>query len=89
MDLSINVSNIPFVVLDLETSGKYPIESQICEIAAVKWLGGKEVDSYQTLVKPDHQMSDFVISIHNITNEMVKDAPHVSAVISYCTYLRN
>jgi len=68
-------------VLDLETSGKYPIDSQICEIAAVKWLNGEEVDSYQTLVKPDEPMSDFVIGIHNISNEMVADAPKIFEVL--------
>jgi len=81
LDLNINIDSIPLVVLDLETSGKYPIESQICEIAAVKWLNGKEVDSYQTLVKPDHQMSDSVIKIHNITNEMVANAPKIKKVL--------
>ncbi len=81
LDLNIDINSVPVVILDLETSGKYPIDSQICEIAAVKWQGGKEVASYQTLVKPDETMSDFVIKIHNITNEMVADAPKISEVL--------
>ena len=73
--------DLSFVAFDTETSGKYPLESQICEIAAVKWQNGSVVDSYQTLIKPDEPMSDFVIKIHNITNEMVENAPKVGEVI--------
>lgn len=64
-----------FVAIDLETTGKYPLDADICEMAAVKWRGGQVVGTYQTLVKPLYRMSDEVIAIHNITNEMVETAP--------------
>ena len=64
-----------FVAIDLETTGKYPLDAEICEMAAVKWRGGEVIDTFQTLVKPTFRMSDEVIAIHNITNEMVEDAP--------------
>ncbi len=70
-----------FVALDLETSGKYPLESDICEIAAIKYENGKIVGEFQTLIKPTHKMSDFVISIHGITNEMVENAPKIEQKI--------
>lgn len=70
-----------FVAFDLETTGKYPLESEICEIAGVKWQGGQIVDEYQTLVRPRRRMSDEVIAIHNITNEMVAEAPPVEKVV--------
>lgn len=44
-------------------------------MAAVKWSGGKIVDEYQTLIKPTMRMSDEVIAIHHITNEMVETSP--------------
>lgn len=66
---------------DTETSGKYPLESEICEIAAVKWCGGKIVDEFQSLVAVSRPMSDEVINIHHITNEMVAKAPTVPEVI--------
>ncbi len=69
-----------FVAFDLETTGKYPLEAEICEIAAVKYHGGKIIDEFQTLVKPTKIMGDFVISIHNITNEMVANAPSIEEV---------
>lgn len=71
----------PIIAVDTETSGQYPIQDDICEIAAVKSIGGKIVDTYQTLVKPREKMSDFIIGIHGITNEMVKDAPKITEVL--------
>lgn len=70
-----------FVAFDLETSGKYPLEAEICEIAAVKWRGGQVIDRFQSLVKTTRPMSDEVINIHHITNEMLANAPEVKDVI--------
>ncbi len=74
-------TEFPIIALDTETSGQYPMQDDLCELAAVKTLGGKVVDTYQTLVKPRHKMSDFVIGIHGITNEMVQDAPPITDVL--------
>lgn len=70
-----------FIAFDLETTGKYPLDAEICEIAAVKWQAGEIVDSFQTLVRPTRPMGEEVVKIHNITNEMVADAPVLSAVL--------
>lgn len=74
-------TEFPIIAIDTETSGQYPMQDDLCEIAAVKSLGGKVIDTYQTLVKPRHKMSDFIIGIHGITNEMVAQAPHISEVL--------
>lgn len=67
-----------FVAIDLETTGKYPLDAEICEMAAVKWRGGQVVDTFQTLIRPTHRMGEEVIAIHNITNEMVENSPRLS-----------
>ncbi len=69
------------IAFDLETSGAYPLGAEIVEFAAVKWRDGSIVDKYQTLLKPSIPMSDFNISIHGITNEMVAHAPVVKEKI--------
>jgi DNA polymerase-3 subunit epsilon len=74
-------ANQVFVGFDLETSGKYPVESEICEMAAVKYQNGVVIDTYQTLVKPSKPMGQEVINIHGITNDMVAKAPDISKVI--------
>lgn len=81
MNLSQNIRDVSFCAIDLETSGSYPMHSEICEMAAVKYQNGQIVDRFQTLVKPSHKMSDFIIGIHGITNEMVADAPKIEQVL--------
>lgn len=70
-----------WVAFDTETSGRYPIESEICEIAAVKWTKDGEQSTFASLIKPSRPMSDEVIRIHGITNEMVADAPSLEEVL--------
>ena len=68
-------SDAIFIAIDLETTGKYPLDAEICEMAAVKWQSGKIIAEYQSLINPTHRMSEEVIAIHHISNEMVEQAP--------------
>jgi DNA polymerase-3 subunit epsilon len=70
-----------FVAFDTETSGAYPIGSDIIEFGAVKWRGGHEVGTYQTLLRPRELLTAFNMSIHGISNEMVANAPMMSEKI--------
>jgi DNA polymerase-3 subunit epsilon len=70
-----------FVSFDTETSGKYPLADEVCEIAAVKWQGGRVVDEFQSFIKVSRPMSNEVIQIHHITNEMLIGAPNAEQVI--------
>ncbi|MBC7456964.1 MAG: exonuclease [Bdellovibrionaceae bacterium] len=65
----------PVVAFDTETSGPYPLESEIIELGAVKWYKGEIVEKFQTLLKPSKLLVEDNIRIHGITNEMVADAP--------------
>lgn len=69
------------VAFDTETTGKYPLTSEICELAAVKWRGGEIVGTFETLLKPSKPMDAEVIAIHGITNDMVEEAPKMSEKI--------
>lgn len=71
-----------FISFDLETSGAYPLHSEICEIGAVKWKKGEIVDQYVTFIKPTHLMDNEIIAIHGITNEMVQAAPRIEEKIN-------
>lgn len=71
-----------FIAIDLETTGKYPLDAEICEMAAVKWHQGRIVSEFQTLIKPRLLMSSEVIAIHNITNEMVENSPALESKLS-------
>lgn len=75
MDFAKHWTEYEYVAFDTETSGAYPVGFEVVEFGAVKWKAGKVIDRYQTLLKPSRLMSDFIIGIHGITNEMVADAP--------------
>lgn len=74
-DLDKSIHHYPLVAFDTETSGPYPLESEIVELGAVKWHNGQIVERFQTLLKPSKPMRPDNIAIHGITNEMVADAP--------------
>jgi DNA polymerase-3 subunit epsilon len=82
LDFSKPWTEFEFIAFDTETSGAYPLGSEVVEFGAVRWKAGKEISSYQTLLKPSRPMSDFIIGIHGITNEMVEDAPLMKDKIS-------
>lgn len=78
----------PIIAFDTETSGQYPIESEIIELGAVKWFDGKIVDRFQTLLKPSRPLEKENIRIHGITNEMVADAPKMQdKILSFCEFI--
>lgn len=81
MNLGTKLKDLTIVAFDTETSGAYPLESDLCEIAAVKWKDGAVIDTFQTFLKPRRPMSEFIIGIHGITNEMVESAPLANQVI--------
>lgn len=83
-------SEYPIVAFDTETSGAYPLESEIVELGAVKWYQGQIVGQFQTLLKPSKPMTQENINIHGITNEMVADAPLMKdKILSFCEFIQD
>ena len=66
-----------YVVFDLETTGLYADKGDsIIEIGAVKMHKGKIIDTFDLLVNPGVLISDEIINITGITNEMVSSMPN-------------
>lgn len=80
-ELSQKWPELTWIGFDTETTGKYPLESELCEVAAVAWKQGEIVGEFQSLIKPSKPMGQEVIRIHNITNEMVEKAPSINEVL--------
>ena len=83
---------LPFVTLiafDIETTGLDSAKDDILELAGVKFtfervngkLTTKEIGRYQSLARPTMRIPDEVIRIHNITNQMVEEAPDLQVVL--------
>ncbi|MDE6355909.1 MAG: hypothetical protein K2L67_01565 [Clostridia bacterium] len=69
-----------FVVFDLETTGlnSSPVTGnmdKIIEIGAFKIIGGEIAESFTTFINPGRKLSEEIINLTGITEEMVKDAP--------------
>ncbi len=77
-----------YVVVDIETTGGHPVNNEIIEIGAVYVENGKVKDSFNQLVRPNEEISEYIIGITGITNEMVADAPPIEIVmpqfINFC-----
>lgn len=77
-----------YIVLDIETTGTKPLESDIIEIGAVYVENGQPKEKFSTLVKPNETISEYITSITGITNEMVEDARTIEEVmpefINFC-----
>ena len=70
-----------YVVFDTETTGLDFMNNGITEIGAVKIVGGKLTEQFTTLIKPDYRITEENEAITGISEEMVKDAPKIGAVI--------
>lgn len=89
-DLKKSIHDYPIIAFDTETSGAYPLESEVIELGAVKWFQGKIVDKFQTLLKPAKELQPDNIRIHGITNEMVMDAPLMTTeIVKFCDFVDN
>ena len=82
------LAEVPFCVLDLETTGLTPDTCEITEIGAAKYVGGIEVGRFQTLVNPGCDIPPTVTVVTGITHAMVVDAPWIAeALPSFLEFL--
>ena len=63
----------PHVVIDLETTGLFPSEDRIVEIAMARVEDGRIVDEWATLIDPGRDVGPTFL--HHISQEMVLGAP--------------
>ena len=61
-----------YVVLDLETTGVNHKTDEIIEIGAIKYNNGKEIERLSLLINPERELSEKIIKLTGITNEMLK-----------------
>lgn len=64
-----------FAITDIETTGTHASANGITEIAIVLTDGTKEIDRYQTLLRPEFSIPYHITQLTGISNEMVADAP--------------
>ncbi len=70
----------PIIFFDLETTGLDVVNDRICQIGAIKVLPNGETEEKKLLINPTIPIPKEASDVHNITNEMVKDAPKFNQV---------
>jgi DNA polymerase-3 subunit epsilon/ATP-dependent DNA helicase DinG len=69
------------VSLDLETTGLDPKKDAIIEIGAVRFSGNREEAVFEELINPGRPIPPEITHLTGINNEMVRNAPPLSAVL--------
>ncbi len=76
-----DLADVAFTVVDLETTGATPGFSKITEIGAVRLEGGREVDTFSSLVNPGVPIPQMITSITGLDDAAVADAAPIEVVL--------
>jgi DNA polymerase III epsilon subunit family exonuclease len=79
--LPLPVAPSVLIILDTETTGLDYKTEKLIEIAAVKTIDGEVVETFTSLVNPGKPIRHSSFLIHNISEEMVQDAPPIDEVM--------
>lgn len=71
----------PLIVFDTETTGLDSQLDRIIEVGAIKYVNGKQVDEFWSFVKTDIELTQNIVNITGITQDMIKDAPGIDEVL--------
>lgn len=70
------LGNITFTVLDVETTGLSADSGhRICEIALLRFRGGKVLDSFESLIDPQRSISPGASAVNGLTDFQISGQP--------------
>jgi DNA polymerase-3 subunit epsilon len=85
----IGLSEVEFVVVDLETTGGSPADSRITEIGAVRVRGGERLGTFHTLVDPGVPVPRTITRLTGIDDATLAGAPPIEWVLpSFAEFAR-
>lgn len=70
-----------YLVLDIETTGLDPKTEKIIEIGAARVRDGQVVETYQTFVNPGRKLTERIVELTGITDDMLCDAPYIETAL--------
>lgn len=70
-----------YIVFDVETTGLSAVYNTIIELAAVKVKDGEIIDRFESFANPHEKLTNTIIDLTGITDDMLVDAPEVEDVL--------
>lgn len=70
-----------YVVFDIETTGLDPFNDKVIEIGAIKLKGSAVIDEFSLFINPEMNLSEEIINLTGITDEMLKNAETIEKVL--------
>ena len=71
-----------YTVLDLETTGLDPKKEKIIEIGAARIRQGEVTEVYQNMIQPGRELTERVIGLTGITDEMLSGKPYIGEILT-------
>ncbi|MFY8000936.1 MAG: DEDD exonuclease domain-containing protein [Candidatus Kapaibacteriota bacterium] len=78
----IHLAEVPFLVVDVETTGPSGKDNRITEIACIVVRDGEIIEEFSSLVNPHQHIPTMIAEITGISNSMVYSAPETEEVMS-------
>ena len=79
--VDLDLKDATYVVFDVETTGLSAVYDTIIELAAVKIKNGEIIDKFERFANPHQPLSQTIIDLTGITDDMLQDAPEVEEVL--------
>ncbi|MEA3306259.1 MAG: 3'-5' exonuclease [Elusimicrobiota bacterium] len=76
-----SIDEIVFASLDVETTGLSPLNSRVCEIAAVTFQNDERKENFSSLINPEMDIPAVASNVHGITDDMIAGSPKFGEVI--------
>ncbi len=76
-----SLDSVPFVVVDLETTGGSALFDRVLEVAAIRMQNGVVQDRFECLVEPGMPIPPFVTRITGINQSLVRGKPSFDSVL--------
>lgn len=77
----IHLAEVPFLVVDVETTGPSGKDNRITEIACIVVRDGEIIEEFSSLVNPHQHIPTMIAQITGISNGMVYSAPETEEVM--------
>ncbi len=76
-----HLNNEVFICLDCETTGLDAKKDRIIEVAVTKFTFTETLESFETLIDPECEISEASTAIHHISQSMVQGKPKIHEVL--------